>query len=81
VTDSSGAPGTVIAGLYAPADTTDENQSKQLSELRRYASVRGWEVLESEAAQQEKIKRAAEQVTAGAASPNGFGQVDYLRVG
>jgi putative DNA-invertase from lambdoid prophage Rac len=40
------SPGTVTAGLYAPADTTDENQSKQLSELRRYASARGWEVLE-----------------------------------
>ena len=38
--------GTVTAGLYAPADTTDEKQSKQLSELRRYASARSWEVLE-----------------------------------
>ena len=35
----------------------------------------------AEAAQQEKIKRAAEQVVAGAASPIGFGQIDYVRVG
>jgi hypothetical protein len=36
---------------------------------------------EAEAAQQEKIKRAAEQVATGAASPNGFGHVDYVQVG
>ncbi len=35
----------------------------------------------AEAAKQEKIKRAAEQVGVEAASPNAFGHVDYVRVG
>jgi DNA invertase Pin-like site-specific DNA recombinase len=39
-------PRTVTAALYAPAGTPDENQSKQMSELRRYALRKGWEVLE-----------------------------------